>query len=518
MEKISIGNFVSAGLNSDLNPVDLGENFLTRVNNVRMKNGGITPFGGHVDVTSLPDNKVPRSMYFTESVDGSQWIIICDDDIYSYTSVFNSIKPADMATVSDTGKWQILSISGITIINSPSAGPYFKDGANDKFMPLPFKGTETWQTLKHKTAIMGVHKQFLFAMGPVDDGKDYPNAVRWSAPADIGAVPTTWDELDTTNVAGLTNLGGDAGSIVGGLSMRDAFVVYCQSGITIFDYVGGQYVWRVRNLEGDVGLLARNAVTDVNGRHYFLSIGDAYVTDGTNLKSIATDRVRTIINSIDKHNASNSFAVHNVKNKEVWFCFPTGGYEYATTALIYNYEYDSWLQRDLPNVISIGNGVISSEDSIWDNAHEKWDGSTKSWSDNATSPFDSVFLGLVKASDTSFKLSLLDFPVGFNSHGFSAIIERTDLALGGIDQVNTITRVYPHISGASKVRIQLGSQMIPGGPVLWKPYVEFTPNNDRKADIRTTGCLHCYRIMATDVESNFILTGLDFEYTKAGTR
>jgi hypothetical protein len=66
--------------------------------------------------------------------------------------------------------------------------------------------------------------------------------------------------------------------------------------------------------------------------------------------------------------------------------------------------------------------------------------------------------------------------------------------------------------------IQLGSQMYPGGPVSWKAPVEYAPGNDRKVDIRSSGSLHAYRIMATDVDANFILTGLDFEYTQAGGR
>ena len=174
--------------------------------------------------------------------------------------------------------------------------------------------------------------------------------------------------------------------------------------------------------------------------------------------------------------------------------------------------------RDLPNVMIADSGSLTSADSIWDNSNQSWDGSTKSWGDNANSPFDLVTLGLVKVSDTSYKIAALDVAIGFNSAPFSAIIERTDLPLGGIAVTNTITRIYPHVTGASKVKIQIGSQMMPGGPVLWKPPVDFQPNKDRKVDIRTTGLLHAYRITATDVSSNFILTGLDFEYTEAGRR
>ena len=119
---------------------------------------------------------------------------------------------------------------------------------------------------------------------------------------------------------------------------------------------------------------------------------------------------------------------------------------------------------------------------------------------------------------TTYKFALLDYILGFNSEPYSSIIERTDLAIGGLDTAKIVTRLYPHVVGGSSVKIQLGSQQYPGGPVTWKLAVDFQPNIDRKVDIRSSGVLHAYRIMATDVTANFILTGLDFEYQMAGKR
>lgn len=518
MQLISITNLIGGGLNSDINPVDMGENYLTHCNNVRMKSGGITPFGGSADIVDIDDLPEPHYMKFVKGVDSDKWVITGKTKIISYAAAFTDITPTGMAEVADKDGWTITSISGITIVNHPVLGPHFMDVANPKLVPLPWKSGEDWVAAKQRCNVMVVHRQFMFALGLMDDGKDIPDGVRWSAPADIGAVPKNWDPLDTTSSAGVMSLGGTGGKIIGGLSLRDSVAVYREYGITMFDYVGGQYVWRARRMEADVGLLSKDAVVDVNGIHFFLSYGDAYTNDGNQVKSIASDRIIRQLASIDKHNYKRAFALHNTTNKEVWFCVPTAKYEYANKAFIYNYEYDSWLVRDIPDIMSADNGALTSADSIWDNSHERWDSSTKSWSDNANSPFDLVTLGLRKVSATDYKIVAIDLPVGFNSVPYSAIIERTDLPLGGIGVTNTITRIYPHVTGASKVRIQVGSQMMPGGPVQWKPYVDFSPNDDRKVDIRTTGLLHAYRIMATDVTSNFILTGLDFEYTEAGKR
>lgn len=518
MSLASIKNLNAGGLNSDINPVDLGEGFLTHCNNVRMKAGGIIPSGGYADVVAIETGITPQHMRFVKCIDADKWIIACNSKILSYTASFTDISPTAMPGITDGDTWTITSISGITIVNHPVLGPHYMDAATSKLLPLVWNKTQNWNEAHQKCDVIAVHRQFMFAMGLTINGKHIADGVRWSAPADVGAIPPNWDPLDTTSSAGIVSLGGSSGKIVGGLTMRDSFAVYREFGITMFDFVGGQYVWRARALESNAGLIAKDAVVDVNGIHYFMSYGDVFMNDGNTVRSIAVDKILRRLNSIDKHNFDRAFATHNSASKEIWFCVPTAKYEYANAAFVYNYEYDSWMVRDLPIVISADNGTLTSTDTIWDNSHETWDGSTKSWGDNANSPFDIVQLGLAKISATEFKIVALDIPVGFNSSPYSSIIERTDLVLGGIDTTNTITRIYPHVTGASKMRIQVGSQMMPGGPVLWKPYVDFEPSVDRKVDIRTTGLLHAYRIMATDVTSNFTLTGLDFEYTEAGRR
>ena len=518
MKLISITNLIGGGLNSDITPVDMGGNYLTHCNNVRMKSGGITPFGGSADVADVALVAEPHYMKFVKGVDADKWIIAGKDKIVSYSASFTDISPSNMTPITDSDSWTITSISGITIVNHPVLGPMYMDVAHSTLTPLPWKTGADWASAKQKCNIMVVHRQFMFALGLIDNGIEIPDGVRWSAPADVGAVPKNWDPLDNTSTAGIMSLGGSGGRIIGALSLRDSLAVYREYGITMFDYVGGQYVWRARRIGTDVGLLSKDAVADVNGTHFFLTYGDVYVNDGNTTKSIASDKIIKRLSAIDKHNYNRAFALHNAANKEVWFCVPTTGYEYANKAFIFNYEYGSWLVRDLPNIMIADTGSLTSADTIWDNSHITWDGAVKSWGDNATSPFDIMTLGLRKESDTAYKISAIDLPLGFNSNPYSSIIERTDLAIGGIGVTNTITRIYPHVTGASKVRVQVGSQMAPGGPVQWKPFVDFSPSDSRKIDIRSTGLLHAYRIMATDVTANFILTGLDFEYTEAGTR
>lgn len=517
MSLLSIRDYPSVGLNIDINPMDLPPNAITHSNNVRLMAGGVTPFGGHINLTDIPSGKIPQYIKFISTKLGDYWLVALSNSVELYAAGFTDASPASMPTISDESGWSCAMLSDIPVLNHPVLGPHFIDQKNPKFTMLPWDKNSKWDPAKNACDFIASHKQYLFALGLTIDGVYYPDGVRWSAPADIGTVPASWDEMDTANVAGLTTLGGRGGKIVTGKSLRDAFVVYREHGITVFDYVGGIYVWRIRHLSSDVGCLAKNAVVDVNGTHYFISDGDIHLNDGNTIKSIANDRVRTRMSLLNAEHYKNSVVEHRPTTKEVWFCFPTASDQYPGFALIYNYEYDSWVSRDTPPIISLGYGTIPSTSAVWDNSHDTWDNTPTSWDDNATSPFNSSIVGCI-IKDGEYQLAVLDSQIGFSREPYSSIIERTDLLFSQISQVQTITRVYPHMVGASKATFQIGSQMYPGGPVTWKPAIDFEPDAQRKIDVRSTGVLHAYRITVESVSSNFILTGLDIEYVEAGLR
>lgn len=516
MPTLNITKYPVAGIIADVNAVELGESYLTHVSNARMSNGGITPTGGYKHLEDLDAGIVPQYIQPVTTPSSSGWIIACESDILMYKTVGStSIKPSDTMHVSAPYDWSGVNLSSIPIINHEAIGPHYLGASESKLLPLPWSSGKTWSEMHQSCKFIAAHKQYLFALGLTDNNKEIPDGVRWSSPADVGDIPATWDPIDTTNVAGLVTLGGTGGAIVSGLSLRDSFVVYRTNGISIFEYVGGIYVWRIRHLSSNVGLISPHGVVDVNGTHYFISDGDIYMNDGNTVHSIANDRIRSRLNAVSKSSYRSAFAIHHQQKKEVWFCLPIGDTK-PKFAYIYNYEYDSWMMRDF-DCINAAIGTLTAEDSIWDNSHEEWNASNKTWYDNATSPYDTSMLG-IRQVGTGYSLFIIDVPVGFNTEAFSTIIERTDIPIGGIGVVNTIQRIYPRVTGNSNISIQLGCQFEPGGPVYWKPPVLFEPNKDRKVDVRSTGSLHAYRITSTDSTANFILTGLDFEYVEAGTR
>ena len=175
MKLISITNLIGGGLNSDINPVDMGENYLTHCNNVRMKSGGITPFGGSADISNVEFVAEPHCMKFVKGVDTDKWIIAGKDKIVSYSTSFTDISPASMTSITDNGSWTITSIGGITIVNHPELGPMYMDAANATLTPLPWKTGVDWAAAKQKCNLMVVHRQFMFALGLIDKGNEIPD-------------------------------------------------------------------------------------------------------------------------------------------------------------------------------------------------------------------------------------------------------------------------------------------------------------------------------------------------------
>jgi hypothetical protein len=139
------------------------------------------------------------------------------------------------------------------------------------------------------------------------------------------------------------------------------------------------------------------------------------------------------------------------------------------------------------NAVTPESGAVEPEPPA---ASATWDSSTESWDDMTASA------GYKRAETW---------------------LLRSDLPIGGHEANTTITRVYPQVEGTSTLEFKFGSQQYAGGPIAWAGGPrEFTPGQDRKIDIRTTGELHAFEVRSKD--GFFKLTGMDIEFQPAGGR
>ena len=100
-------------------------------------------------------------------------------------------------------------------------------------------------------------KNHLIYGSPTKSGTANPHTVGWSAAADPGTLPTTYDPASTTTDAGDVPIGDTPDQIVDGLAPGEVFLVYKEASIHRMEYVGGQFVFSVKRLPGNFGMLAR---------------------------------------------------------------------------------------------------------------------------------------------------------------------------------------------------------------------------------------------------------------------
>lgn len=519
---LEVRDFAKGGLNTDLPSWDLPSNFLTNIRNVRLYGKKLAPFGGYSVWTDLPVNIEPGFIMPAGAVSDDFWLIAGLNNVYAYdgNTFFNISSSGGYVSINDESLWQGSILSDIALLNNVQGYPEYWPDKNGAVLlePLPWDATNTWEDLGQQAKVIRSHKQFLFALNLVDGGVEIKDGVRWSSPADINSIPETWDPLDITNFAGITQLGGTGGDIVDGRTLRDSFVVYREKGISVFDYVGGQFVWSIRHLSESHGLLSPNAIIEVKGSHFFMSDGDILYNDGNTIKSLTHNRIKKqLINSIDSENYKNSYAVRNTANSEAWFCVPETGFTFPNIAFVYNWKDDTWSIRDIPVSEHASYGSQVTAGLSWDTVEGSWNNSNITWAQTGTTPVSETIISAALV-DGTYKLLLLDEPINSVLSPFSTMVERVGFPIEGQDYITTITRVYPHIAGAGKVFIQMGSQSYVGDAVRWEQAVEFNPQTDRQVDVRTTGALHCFRVYTEESSDPWELSGMDIEYVTAGKR
>ena len=514
----------SVGVISDVAAWDLPPNALTDGRNFRVAAGKVSASGGSqlVSTEGSARGEIGHIEQSTDFEGTTAWLVCHDSGIDSYennafTALYNS------GAVSPSG-WTSCQIGQVTFFNNPAIGPiYFTDWAGtDPVKELEWAPGQTWTEAGVACRILQSHKNFLFALGCTEPDPDtgvltyYEDRVRWSHPCEPNGVPYTWQEPseDPSSLAGYLTLG-RGGAIVGAESLRDSFVIYSRQALNVLDYTGDALVWRRRTLSQNAGLIGRNALVEVRGKHYYISNEDIIVFDGNQAQSLLHNRLRKrFAGTLNEDARDTAFATHHKTMQEIWFCVAEYGYDKPNMAYVFNYLDNTWSLRDLSTERVFAHALYGNQPTkvkSWAEWAGNWEGERTTWASANRQPFDGALIG---ASGSDVYNIDTQNP---EEEGLTTFIERESMPIVGHEDVTTVTRIYPQVEGNTPVTISLGSHQYAGGGSTWKSSVEFDPRNDRKVDIRTTGELHSYR-MEGPASGNFNITGFDAEFHPAGGR
>ena len=527
---INLRGVGDVGVVSDVAAWDLPPNGLTDGRNFRVSAGKIQASGGSqkVNLAGQARGKIGHICQSSDFEGNSTWLACHDAGVDSYfdqkfTGVF------DYPGL-DEAAWTSCKIGQVTFLNNPGINPiYFTDwgsGAeNAENLPWVAGQNPAWDWDKQDAScrILQSHKNFLFALGmtepdPVTGNLTfYEDRVRWSHPCEPNGVPYTWQgpDEDRSSLAGFVTLG-RGGKVIGAESLRDSFVIYSDEAVNVLDFTGDALVWRRRTLSQNAGLIGREAVVEVSGRHYFISNEDIVVFDGNQTQSLLHNRLRkrfaTTLNEDRRHTG---FATHHKMMGEIWFCVAEEGHDEPNMAYVMNIRDNTWSLRDLSTERVFSHAVYGNQPTQtipWEEWQGTWDKERTTWANANRQPFDGALIGAsgqdVYNVDTQNPEEV----------GLTTFIERTNMPIAGHEDVSTITRIYPQVEGKTPINVRVGSHHYAGDGTRWAGNERpFTPGADRKVDVRTTGELHSWR-MEGPTDGNFNISGLDIEWAPAGGR
>jgi hypothetical protein len=505
--------------NTDLSPYDMPPNFFSNALNARFTDKTASTITGHSQVLGTPTVAPYWTINFLQGAN-SLWIYGGLTTLQKITGTTHAAvtrsSGAYTTLAGTTNNWQGDVLGGVLVVNNGIDVPQSLTQAGSLFTDLP-----NWPAaLRCKTIVP--FKNHLVALNMTDSSTAKPYTIRWSDAIPEGAATNganTWVTSSTASEAAEVTIGGTKGHLLNAVQLGDELIVYKEDSIYSLQYVGGTFIFNVRDKFKDVGLFARDAVVDLgDGRHVLMSTDDVIVHNGNSIVSVIDDKMKTLLFSeIDTVNFGKTFLTHNKIENEVWICYPktnaTNGF--PDKALIWNYRDDTWTTRELPSVNFIGKGLVNPAlTNTWTASTNTWNNSTLAWAQQEYNP---TIDSLLMCGTNGTKLYLADSGTTFDGTSFTTTLERIGLHSGRTDAIKKISRMYPRISGTGTVKISVGSELNAFEGVSYADPVTYTIGTDNKVDCRVKGRYIAVKF-ESDADTTFSVSGFTLESEVVSSR
>ena len=510
------------GIVIDVKPHELAPNAWSDGRNVRARNGFIEKCLGEASKMGTPPFAPYGIMPVVNSASAYYWIAAGLEDVSAWDGASWTEITKSGATYGATAdkNWTMTNFQGLPILNNGVDHPQV-------WTPVSLLQLLTdlanWNA-NWRCASMRAFKQFLVAFDVTKSGTRYPRMVKWSHPAAIGNVPSSWDETDATKDAGEYELAETGGDVLDGVMLRDAMVIYKEDAVFGMQYVGGTKIMRFGRISDAPGILAKRcAVEFMLGNHVALGTDDIYRHDGQSKVSIVEAKLRKWwFARISSSHYRKSFVVVNPAYNEVWICSPLDGATFPSHAIVWNWVDNTTTIRELNGVSAMALGVVTDTAAdAWNNDSGTWDADGQAWSESIYNP---TSRRLFQARPSAVKIALADETNQFTASNMTAYIERVGLGIPfekkgppDIQSKKLVTAIYPRIEGTvgGVVQVYVGSSDKPGETPTYNDPVPFTIGTTEFIPTRRNGKLIAIKFLSnTDVE--WRLSGYDIECSRVG--
>ena len=529
---IPIENIGSEGIVTDIPAWQLPPGTWSNGNNVRFDDVSVKKFPGYMEVMEgCPSPPLYLETYQVydhrehEDLGHYYWIAFCKENIYCYYGgAWFDVTPEGGLSHNDNIQWQTAKLGAVLVATIGMNMPLWwrlvdgKPWHTRKFETLPNWADEKWIDCQ---TIQGF-KSFLFAGAIYDDAADIRKnrLVAWSDMTNQYTPPESWDYTNPDGDAGIYELLDTEGPIVHMQQLREGLMIYKTDSIVVASFIGAPFMFSFQTMTEDVGLMCKNAITEVPGGHFVMGRTDCYLNNGQTIQPLLTQKVKDkLYLNVSGDEFMKSFAVTDWANSEVWACYPEPDSEYCNKAIVWNFVNNTFSVRDLPQLSHIKAGVAQylPGDDTWNAQTYEWDSSSRRW---GTRDYDNVVENLVFASTGDQKLYRHDAGNTEDGTDMSSYIERTGIDLGDPSSVKHVTAVWPKLwtTGTnSTLKVSTGYQMSTEDPVTWDYTVNFNPDYMSKISVRTTGKLFAIKVESDD-DIDWGLSAVEYEIVPAGRR
>ena len=179
--------------------------------------------------------------------------------------------------------------------------------------------------------------RFVFAFGANDYGSatQSPMLARWSDQNNV----LEWTP-DATNQAGSVQLS-HGSQIVTAVQTRQEIVVFTDSTLYSFQYLGPPVVWGTQLLGDNISILSQNAAVIASGVIYWMGVDKFYMYDGR-VQTLNCDLRKFVYSDINLAQGQQVFAGTNEGFNEVWWFYCSANSNTIDRYVVYNYLEQVW--------------------------------------------------------------------------------------------------------------------------------------------------------------------------------
>ena len=178
-----------------------------------------------------------------------------------------------------------------------------------------------------------------------------PMLIRWSDQEN----PYTWSPA-ITNQAGSLKLS-HGSEIITAVQSRQEIIIFTDSSLYSFQYVGPPFVWTAQLLGDNVSIIGPNAAVIASGAVYWMGVDKFYKYDGR-VQTLNCDLRRYVFSDFNKLQTQQVYAGTNEGFNEIWWFYCSNDSLVSDRYVVYNYLENVWYYGNIGRTAWLDSGLL----------------------------------------------------------------------------------------------------------------------------------------------------------------